>query len=116
MSRTPEARISLASRFTTSAVMLPGMVLAAGKPALEVRPRPEAATGVVVLLTARADEADVVPAVAHSVVAVEQSAATVETVADVEAVVVGLSAVERVRVQQPRREASRKAHDCIRIP
>jgi hypothetical protein len=97
--------------------MLPGMVLAAGKPALEVRPRPEAATGVVVLLTARADEADVVPVVAHSVVAVEESAVTVVTVADVEAVeVVGLSAVERVRVQQPRREASRKAHVCIRIP
>jgi hypothetical protein len=48
---------------------------------------------------------------------VEESAVTVVTVVDVEAVeVVGLSAVERVRVQQPRREASRKAHDCIRIP
>jgi hypothetical protein len=92
-------------------------VLAAGKPALEVRPRPEAATGAAVPLTARADEAVVVAAVAHSVAVVEESAATVVTVADVEAVeVVGLSAVERVRVQQPRREASRKAHDCIRIP
>jgi hypothetical protein len=96
--------------------MLPGMGLAAGKPALEVRPRPEAATGVAVPLTARVDEAVVVPAVTHSVAAVEESAATVVIVADEAVELVGLSAVERVRVQQPRREASRKAHDCIRIP
>jgi hypothetical protein len=58
----------------------------------------------------------VVPAVTHSVAAVEESAATVVIVADEAVELVGLSAVERVRVQQPRREASRKAHVCIRIP